>query len=299
MRTLLSTGQASIRDCLKSQIGTIAGRNTCDGPWSTSLNWQLNIRPNWLNLDRRLTISLMALNTLTGIDLLLHGENHLQGWGQPKPPDPVLLTVTGFNPGTHEFDYTVNTHFGRATAFQAYGIPFQFVIAMRFNVGVTDAQQQIRSMFGGGFRRNFGGPPSSATPPDAHQSFADEMANRLGQRIPNPFMQVLRLDDSLTLVLSPDQISRLDTLADAFQAKADSLREVVRKEIGNLGANVDQQTMAGVLRKQFTVLRNLNHQALQDLQAVLTTVQYAKLPDWITGGGGRRRQQPSGRSPGY
>ncbi|HZS59884.1 MAG TPA: carboxypeptidase regulatory-like domain-containing protein [Gemmatimonadaceae bacterium] len=288
MRTLLSTGSSSVRDCLKSQIGTIAGRNTCDGPWSTSLNWQLNIRPNWAGLDRRLTLSLMALNSLTGIDLLLHGENHLQGWGQPKPPDPVLLTVTGFNPGTHEFDYTVNTHFGRATAFQPYGIPFQFVIALRFNVGATDAQQQIRSMFGGGFRRKGGGAAPSATLSDAHQSFADEMANRLGQRIPNPFMQVLRLADSLTLVLSQDQVTQLDTLANAFQTKADSLREVVRKNIGNLGANVDQQTMAGVLRKQFTVIRAMNHQALQDLQTVLTAVQYAKLPQWITGGGGRR-----------
>ena len=173
---------------------------------------------------------------------------------------------------------------------------------MRFNVGVTDAQQQIRSMFGGGFRRNGGGfggpggPPPSATPTDARQSFADEMANRLGQRIPNPFMQVLHLADSLTLVLSPDQITRLDSLSDAFQAKADSLRDVVRKDLGNLGANVDQQTMAGVLRKQFTVIRALNHQALQDLQAVLTTVQYAKLPEWITGGGSRR-QRPNGRSP--
>jgi len=297
MRTLLTTGESSIRDCLKSQIGTIAGRNTCDGPWATSLNWQLNIRPNWLNLDRRLTLSLLALNTLTGIDLLLHGENHLQGWGQPKPPDPVLLTVTGFNPGTREFDYTVNTHFGRATAFQAYGIPFQFVIAMRFNLGVTDSQQQIRSMFGGGFRRNGGGPggpggpPPAATPSDAHAGFADEMADRLMQRIPNPFMQTLRLADSLTLVLSPDQVSRLDTLADVFQTHADSLRGVVKKELGNLGANIDQQTMAGVLRKQFTVLRDLNHKALEDLQQLLTDVQWAKLPEWLTGGGGGRRQR--------
>jgi hypothetical protein len=309
MRTLLTTGEQSIRDCLKSQIGTIAGRNTCDGPWNTSLNWQLNIRPNWGGLDRRLTISFLALNTLTGIDLLLHGEDHLQGWGQPKPPDPVLLTVTGFNQGTREFDYTVNTHFGRATAFQAYGIPFQFVIAARFNVGVTDAQQQIRGMFGGGFRRNFGGggggggggapgaPPPGA-PPEAHESFADEMADRLAQRIPNPFMETLRLADSLTLILTPDQTARLDTLADAFQSRADSLKSVVRKDLANLGANVDQQTMAGVLRKQFTVLRDINHKALEDLQSVLTPVQYAKLPEWITGGGRRPRNGPPGSPQG-
>ncbi len=289
MRTLLSTGSQSLRDCLRSQIGTIAGRNTCDGPWSTSLNWQLNVRPNALGLDRRLTISVMALNTLTGLDLLLHGENHLQGWGQPKPPDPVLLTVTGFNQGTHEFDYTVNTHFGRATAFQAYGIPFQLVIAARFNVGVTDAEQQIRGMFGGGFRRNQAGAPAPA--PTRGEGFADEMADRLAQRIPNPFMQVLSLADSLTLILTSDQTARLDTLANAFQVKADSLRGVVKHELSNLGANVDAQTMAGVLRRQFGTLRDMNRKALEDLQAVLTPVQYAKLPEWLTGGGGGRRQR--------
>jgi hypothetical protein len=104
-------------------------------------------------------------------------------------------------------------------------------------------------------------------------------------------MQTLRLADSLTLVLSPDQVSRLDTLADVFQTHADSLRGVVKKELGNLGANIDQQTMAGVLRKQFTVLRDLNHKALEDLQQLLTDVQWAKLPEWLTGGGGGRRQR--------
>ena len=51
MQTLLNEG-GGIASCLRSQIGEIAGRNSCFGPWSTSLNWQLNIRPNMAGLDR-------------------------------------------------------------------------------------------------------------------------------------------------------------------------------------------------------------------------------------------------------
>ena len=76
MRTLLTTGPGRIQDCLSSQLGQVAARNSCFGPWTESLNWQVNIRPNALGLDRRLTISVQLLNTLTGLDLLFHGPNH-------------------------------------------------------------------------------------------------------------------------------------------------------------------------------------------------------------------------------
>ena len=104
---------------LRSQLDEIAGRNSCFGPWTTSLNWQLNIRPNLAGLDRRLTISFLVLNSLTGLDLLFHGPNHLAGWGQPASPDPVLLSITGFNQASLEYNYAVNTHFGQPSSLQA------------------------------------------------------------------------------------------------------------------------------------------------------------------------------------
>ena len=157
MRTLLTTGPERIRDCLSSQLGQIATRNSCFGPWSTSLNWQINIRPATLGLDRRLTIQIQVVNTLTGLDLLFHGPNHFEGWGQPFAPDRTLLTVTGFNSATAEYTYAVNTHFGRPGALQAYGQPFLFVLGGRLNVGPPDAVQQLRGFFGGG-RGGGGGP---------------------------------------------------------------------------------------------------------------------------------------------
>ncbi len=292
MRALLSSGSGRIRDCLGTQIGAVAARNSCVGPWTTSLNWQLNVRPNALGLDRRFTISLQMLNTLTGLDLLFHGPNHLEGWGQPAAPDPTLLTITGFNPATSEYRYTVNTHFGRASSLQPYGQPFQFILAGRLNVGPGDAEQQLRGMFGGGGGRGgegglggLGGPPpgggAGGVPGAAerHESLADNIADRLGQRLPNPYDQVLALTDSL--VLTPGQVTTLQSGSQAFHTRVDSLTETVRAQLKDLGANLDMTSMMGIMRRNFGTVRTIMQQALDRIQQTLTPDQWAKLPDRI------------------
>ncbi|HTC24050.1 MAG TPA: TonB-dependent receptor, partial [Gemmatimonadales bacterium] len=60
MQTLLATVPSGVRDCLESQLGAIAGRNSCTGPWQPSLDFQLNWRPSWFGLDRRLTVSVLT-----------------------------------------------------------------------------------------------------------------------------------------------------------------------------------------------------------------------------------------------
>jgi hypothetical protein len=135
MRRLETSGPSRIRDCLDRQLDQIAGRNSCVGPWSPGLDLQLNYRPSYLGLRGRLTLSLMAVNTLTGIDALVHGPQHLAGWGQPYPPDNVLLYVHGFDPATNRFLYTVNQHFGQPySAYGAFGAPFQLSFQVRYNL---------------------------------------------------------------------------------------------------------------------------------------------------------------------
>src|SRR5262249_9469297 len=50
MRQLLNSSSSRIRDCLRGQVGQIAGRNTCTGPWAPSLDLQLNYRPAYFGL---------------------------------------------------------------------------------------------------------------------------------------------------------------------------------------------------------------------------------------------------------
>src|SRR5439155_516544 len=93
--------QSSYSCC--SAVGGFAARNSCTGPWQASLDLQVNWRPEWFGLDRRLTMSLLTVNLLGGLDEWLHGRAQLRGWGYAPAPDPVLLYVRGFDPTTNQF----------------------------------------------------------------------------------------------------------------------------------------------------------------------------------------------------
>src|SRR6266576_2774922 len=86
MRTLLAAVPPGIRSCLETQLDQVAIRNSCRGPWQPSLDLQLNWRPAWLGLDRRLTLSLVTVNLLGGLDEWLHGTANLRGWGFSAGP---------------------------------------------------------------------------------------------------------------------------------------------------------------------------------------------------------------------
>src|SRR5207247_2053125 len=113
-----------------------AARNSCSGPWQPSLDLQLNWRPAWFGLDRRLTMSLLRVNLLGGLDEWLHGGAHLHGWGYAPAPDPVLLYARGFDPTTNQFRYAVNGRFGGiASASGGVTVPFQVAEQAHLAVG--------------------------------------------------------------------------------------------------------------------------------------------------------------------
>nr|MDQ6926553.1 hypothetical protein [Candidatus Eremiobacteraeota bacterium] len=107
MRRVLAAAPAGVRHCLSVQLGSVAARNSCTGPWTPSLDFQANVRPTVFGLDRRLSLSISTTNFLAGLDQLVHGGNHVQGWGNPVRPDATLLTVRGFDPATQAFRYVV------------------------------------------------------------------------------------------------------------------------------------------------------------------------------------------------
>ena len=94
MDRLLAAAPAGARDCLRRQLGSIADRNSCRGPWQPSFDLQLNWKPSMLGLDQRLTISLLTSNLLAGMDQLFHDDDHLHGWGQFSRPDPTPVSYT-------------------------------------------------------------------------------------------------------------------------------------------------------------------------------------------------------------
>src|SRR3989442_8463396 len=95
MQALLEAAPHPIRSCLRRQLGGIAGPNSCTGPWQASLDLQVNWRPEWFWLDRRLTMSLLTVNLLGGLDEWLHRRAQLRCWGYSPPPPPPLSYYSG------------------------------------------------------------------------------------------------------------------------------------------------------------------------------------------------------------
>jgi hypothetical protein len=135
MKQLLATGPATARQCLPHQFGNPAERNGCSGPWVPGFDMKLTASPR-VRFAQRLTLSLTAINTLVGVDELLHGRDNIRGWGQDASVDQRLLFVTGFDPGTQTFRYRVNQHFGAASgALNPFRIPFVLSLQARVALG--------------------------------------------------------------------------------------------------------------------------------------------------------------------
>ena len=212
MASLLATAPANVRACLERQVGTVAGRNSCHGPWQPSLDFQLNWRPSWFGLDRRLTVSLLTVNLLGGLDDLLHGAGDLHGWGSATAPDPVLLYVRSFDPATQQFRYAVNGRFGSTVGANA-GIvmPFQIGFQARLTIGPDPVRNRLRTAFGSRGNRGAGGTGD-----------AGQFAERFARVMPNPIGPILERRDSLRL--SGTQIARLQGISRfAGRAKPGSL----------------------------------------------------------------------------
>jgi Carboxypeptidase regulatory-like domain len=135
MRQLLASGPATARQCLPRQFGHAAERNGCAGPWVSRLDVKLTASPR-VAFAQKLTLSLSALNTLVGLDELLHGANSIHGWGQEASVDQRLLFVTGFDPASGTFRYRVNQHFGAASgALNPFRVPFVLSLQARMTLG--------------------------------------------------------------------------------------------------------------------------------------------------------------------
>jgi len=276
MTRLLAGASQRARDCLLSQTGKVAARSSCSSPWSPSVDLQMNVRPASFGLDRRLTISVIALNTLTGLDQLLHGSNNLHGWGQPSFPDRTLLYVRGFDPTTDTYKYQVNEHFGVTNGTRnAFRVPFQIAIQGRLALGTDPARQQFNNAIGRG-------PNGSRMNPEALKA-------RMTRLVPNAFLDIISINDSAKIDLTPDQIAKLQSSGDAFKVRADSLIDKVANMLGDTTVkNPDPMTVFAKLQPSMTEGRKLATQAINEAKAILTPEQWAKVPESIKTPGLRR-----------
>lgn len=268
MSRLLAATSGRARDCLASQMGKIATRNSCVSGWTPSLDLQLNFRPARFGLNRRLTVSVLALNALTGLDQLLHGSEGIHGWGQPAFPDRTLLFVRGFDPAANSYLYQVNEHFGATAGNRtAFRVPFQVALQARLSLGTDQTQGQFRAVIGGG---------PGGQPPNI-----DSLKARMRRAVPNAFRDILAANDSVGLALTDDQKERLRVTGDSFQVRADTLIGALAMVLANVSRNAEPMRVGQQMQGRIREGRELAVQAVRDAQKILTPEQWAKVPDRI------------------
>lgn len=305
MTNLLANASGKVRACLEGQMGGIAGRNSCTGPWFPSVDLRMNYRPDRLGLKRNLMISLSLQNPLAGVDRLVNGSE-LKGWGQPQRVDPNLLYVRGFDAATRSFKYEVNERFGDAAGRSAGGVgarggaqnlnPFQVALQVRYTIGPDRVRQAMvaaqASVRGGGAAAAAGGAPAGG----------GEMAGMIRRLAPNTFAQILQLRD--TLALDSAQLRSLRVMRDSLDAAIGRLATDVQARLARIGNNADPAAIAGVMREPGEEVQKMQRKALEAAEKVLTAQQWAKVPERIKTvraglpfGGQGAAGGPAGRRP--
>jgi hypothetical protein len=230
-----------------------------------------------------------AVNSLSGLDQLLHGADNLHGWGQPQRPDATLLYVRGFDAASNTFKYQVNERFGATRGLNTiFRQPFQISLQARVNYNLTG----FFPGFGGQGGRPGGGGNAGGGAGGANAGPGGFFRSRQA----NPLAQILEIKDSLAL--DSTQVAKLTVLSDTLVKKTDKLGEEVRALVAKAGNNPDPASLFSTLRPKLTEGRQLLTAALKDAQTVLTPAQWAKVPERIKNpfsqfqnGDGPRRQQ--------
>ena len=267
MTRMLSATSGSARACIEAQFGEIAGRNSCTGKWNPSMEFQVNIRPPFL--QQRLTMSLATTNFLGGLDELLHGENNIKGWGQNSQPNSTLMTVTGFDPATKMFKYQINERFGATSAAStASRSPMQLQLRMRYVIGYDQQRARMNAFFAPGAN----GAPSGMD------------ALRLGiARFETENVVKVAMDRKDSLALAPDQMDQLQKLLDSTKLVMTPLLDSLTKEVDKVNkagsaANIQPLIMLlGPLNRETTNMRDA-------VRKILTDVQWSLLPEAVRNG---------------
>ena len=211
VKSLMNGASSRVRDCLERQLDHLARRNSCDGPWTATMNALLVLNPERLGMQNRTQLSLSLTNVPAGLDALLHGTTKLQGWGQSSASDPTLLLVRGFDPLTNRYQYDVNPRFGD-TRVARTGVrsPFLITLEARVQLGRDFTRQAIEQTMA----------PGRSKPGD--RLTVAQLKQRLNGAIYNPVRGLLQAKDSLS-ILTNEQLKALTALDRRVTAKEDSI----------------------------------------------------------------------------
>ena len=269
MRTLLATAPPEAGACLRRFLGKAVDGGGCEGPWSAQLNARVAFNTkSWGRLGERATVSLYFANVLSGLDALMHGDA-LRGWGSTTAPDPVLYSVTGFDPSTARFRYLANPRFGTTSPSQTTNrAPFRVTLSIQLDLGQPVIEQQLTRYLQPG-RRGYPG----------KRLTAEELKTRYQRSATDPYQLIFSESDSL--LLSPDQVRALLEAQQRYHATTDSIWLDLA---GYLAGLPDRYDATEALRRHVLAIDAAWEAARLSIRAeapkLLTTLQLRLLPSF-------------------
>jgi len=265
---LLTTAPSGASACLRNSLGTIAGRNSCVGPWTASLDGTVLI-PVPAVRSHAMLLQLDIFNAISGLDAALHGTDRMRGWGGYGMPDNTLLTATGYNASARRYTYLVNPAFGSVRSSSASQKPFGVRLSLSVAFGRDRAEQQLVI---DATRRTH---PSTTA-----------LINRYVAQYPNVGFEILRAADSVGL--SKTQRDSVTAIGRAFD---ETLRTIWRPVAEQIHAGLSVVDAARVIAAARTPAA-INYEAYAAMtRAVLTDNQFARLPEdakWFLASGALR-----------
>ncbi|HSA55930.1 MAG TPA: carboxypeptidase regulatory-like domain-containing protein [Gemmatimonadaceae bacterium] len=269
LQSLLRAGSSAARACLTRQLGALAERSSCEGPWTSTSTLIVALNPVKFRLPQRLNLALYVNNALGAADLLLHGERGRRGWGQTVVPDPSLLFVRGFDPVARRFRYEVNPRFGATSPEQTLSRnPVVVTLQARVDIGLPRERQLLTQSLDRGRAR-----PGT-------RSSDQELRAMSGALIPpNPMALILLQADSLRLTRV--QADSIATLNRRYALAYDSIWTPVAQYLAALPDEYDRDEAYQRYRRareaSIDVLRSLVPAA----RGLLTAEQRRMLPAMI------------------
>ncbi len=270
MQSLLKSSTGAAKRCLASQLGKLADRNSCQGPWTHTAFLSVSFNPIKLHLPQRATIQFQVSNPIGAADLLVNGENNLKGWGQTIQPDATLLYVRGFDPARQRFNYEVNQRFGSTKPSQTtVRQPVTVTALMRFDLGPARERTLLTQQLDRGRRL-------------AGQKASEAMLNAMygaGGVTINPMAMILRQTDSLHLTSA--QGDSLATINRAYLIQLNRLWAPIIKELAGLSDTYSHDQAYAQYRKTREASVDILMQVAPRVKSILTTEQRRKLPSLV------------------
>jgi hypothetical protein len=261
---LLANAPDHARECLRSQLGNLAKRATCEGPWTAGATMNLSLDPVKLRLPHRVGLNISIANPLSAVDMLVHGEDQMHGWGQSPAPDATLLSVKGFNAG--KFDYDVNQRFGSTSIQNTLSrSPVRISMAARVDVGPTTERQMLTQQLDRG--RTIAGMPKLN-----EQTWKNQYSRG---PILNPLAQILTNAD--TMMLTRVQADSIAALNRWYTIRLDSIWTPIAKQFAEMPATYNQDEAYEVYRQGREASVDLLIKVVPLVKGMLSPAQQRKL----------------------